>query len=112
MGFPFRGTDTEDYSTFAKFALLLHTNTIGPIMSAQKLLDLSPGSPPSKVIFISSDSGSTMAFRAHEDGFAAYSASKAALNQMLRHMAAETTRRGDNYQEVCILALHPGEVQT
>lgn len=44
-----------------------------------------------------------------EDGFAAYAASKAALNQMLRHMAAELKRKRS---ETTIVALHPGEVKT
>lgn len=68
--------------------------------------------PPSKIIFISSDSGSATLFRDHEDGFGAYGASKAALNQMLRHMAAELKRRGGVWEECCVLAMHPGEVAT
>ena len=67
---------------------------------------------PSKIIFISSDSGSTQLFRDYEDGFGAYGASKAALNQMLRHMAAELKRKGGIHEDVCVLAMHPGEVQT
>lgn len=59
--------------------------------------------------FISSDSGSAQDFRDFEDGFAAYAASKAALNHMLRHMAAELKRKGNN---TTIVALHPGEVKT
>lgn len=59
--------------------------------------------------FISSDSGSAQAFREMEDGFAAYAASKAALNQMLRHMAAELKRKES---ETIVIALHPGEVAT
>lgn len=51
-------------------------------------------------------------FREHEDGFGAYAASKAALNQMLRHMAAELKRKGGLWGEVCVLAMHPGEVLT
>ena len=51
-------------------------------------------------------------FREHEDGFGAYGASKAALNQMLRHLAAELKRKGGKWEEVCVLAVHPGEVQT
>lgn len=97
---------------FSDFALHLHTNTIGPIIIAQKLLQISGVTPPSKVVFISSDSGSTSMFRDHEDGFGAYSASKAALNQMLRHMAAELKRKDGTYKDVCVLAMHPGEVQT
>lgn len=44
-----------------------------------------------------------------EDGFAAYAASKAALNMAIRHMAAELKRKDD---DTIILAMHPGEVQT
>lgn len=88
-----------------------------------------------QVVFISSDSGSMADFREYEDGFAAYGASKAALNMMLRHMAVELKRRGQSkldemamdwqskigtgkkdakvwQHEVCILAMHPGEVST
>jgi hypothetical protein len=42
------------------------------------------GTAISTLVFISSDSGSTGRFNAHEDGFGAYAASKAALNQGLR----------------------------
>ncbi|TKA77869.1 hypothetical protein B0A49_01847 [Cryomyces minteri] len=58
---------------------------------------------------MSSDSGSAQNFREMEDGFAAYAASKAALNQSLRHMAAELRRKDD---KTTILAMHPGEVAT
>ncbi|KAJ6103194.1 hypothetical protein N7486_005621 [Penicillium sp. IBT 16267x] len=108
LQYPNRATEIS----FSDFALHLHTNTIGPIICAQKLVNLSPESPPSKVVFISSDSGSTTIFRDDEDGFGAYGASKAALNQMLRHMAAELMRRGGKWSNTCILAMHPGEVQT
>jgi len=108
LKYPNRATEIS----FKDFALHLHTNTIGPIVAAQKLLQISGDHPPSKVIFISSDSGSTSLFREYEDGFGAYAASKAALNQMLRHMAAELKRKGGKYADVCVLAMHPGEVQT
>lgn len=83
-----------------------------------------------QVIFMSSDSGSMSDFREYEDGFAAYGASKVALNMMIRHMASELRRVGArkraemrNWQstekddavwqdEVCVLAMHPGEVAT
>lgn len=100
------------YRSFGDFALHLHTNTIGPIIIAQKLLQISAEAPPSRLVFISSDSGSTAMFREHEDGFGAYGASKAALNQMLRHLAAELKRKGGLWEDVCVLAMHPGEVQT
>ncbi|KAG5746432.1 hypothetical protein H9Q70_010879 [Fusarium xylarioides] len=98
--------------SYDNFKFHMETNVIGPIICAQKLVNLNPDSPPSKLIFISSDSGSTTNFLAHEDGFAAYAASKAALNQMLRHMAQELKRRGGKWAEICVLALHPGEVHT
>lgn len=90
----------------------LHTNTIGPIICARKLLKLNVQSPPPKIVFISSDSGSTTRFLDFEDGFGAYAASKSALNQMLRHMAAEVKRSKQKERETVILALHPGEVDT
>ncbi|KAG8673761.1 hypothetical protein FPOAC2_07232 [Fusarium poae] len=108
LKYPSRATEL----TFQDFSYHLTTNTIGPIICAQKLINLDPNSPPSKVIFISSDSGSTTNFLGHEDGFAAYGASKAALNQSLRHMALELKRRGGKWSETCVLALHPGEVKT
>jgi NAD(P)-dependent dehydrogenase (short-subunit alcohol dehydrogenase family) len=105
--------DSQTYfSTFESFANHLHTNTIGPIIIAQKLLNITSNRPPSKIVFMSSDSGSATKFLEHEDGFAAYGASKAALNQMLRHMATELKRKGGLWNEVCVLAIHPGEVQT
>lgn len=108
LKYPNRATDIS----FSDFALHLHTNTIGPIIVAQKLINLSLDAPPPKVIFISSDSGSTTNFLEFEDGFGAYSASKCALNQMLRHMAAELKRSTQKKRETVILAIHPGEVET
>lgn len=58
---------------------------------------------------MSSDSGSQGNFREMEDGFAAYAASKAALNMAIRHLAAELKRKDD---DTIILAMHPGEVAT
>ena len=68
--------------SYSKFAHHLHTNTIGPIITAQRLL--ATGLPIGAVVFMSCDSGSATKFREFEDGFGAYAASKAALNQMLR----------------------------
>ncbi|KAF4334059.1 protoporphyrinogen oxidase [Fusarium beomiforme] len=108
LKYPNRATELS----YDNFKFHMETNVIGPIICAQKLINLDPDSPPSKLVFISSDSGSTANFLAHEDGFAAYAASKAALNQMLRHMAQELKRRGGKWAEICVLALHPGEVHT
>lgn len=103
LKYPNRATELS----YDDFALHLHTNTVGPIIYAQRLLaaNLSIGT----IVFISSDSGSATEFRDVEDGFAAYAASKAALNHMARHMAAELRRKGTS---TTILLLHPGEVET
>ncbi|KAI6870089.1 NAD(P)-binding protein [Hortaea werneckii] len=93
--------------SYEDFAFHLHSNTIGPIICAQKLL--SSGIGIGAITFISSDSGSAQQFRKFEDGFAAYAASKAALNQMARHLAAELERKGT---KTTVLLLHPGEVMT
>ncbi|KAI0198038.1 NAD(P)-binding protein [Astrocystis sublimbata] len=109
LKYPNRATEIS----FSDFALHLHTNTIGPIICAQKLLNVSPDHPPPKIVFISSDSGSATCFLDYEDGFGAYAASKSALNQMLRHMAAELRRSPDKKKrEIVVLSLHPGEVET
>jgi NAD(P)-dependent dehydrogenase (short-subunit alcohol dehydrogenase family) len=93
--------------SFGTFAEHLQTNCIGPIVTAQRLLASRRGI--GSVVFMSSDSGSAGRFLDYEDGFAAYAASKAALNQALRHMAAELRRER---RETVVLALHPGEVST
>lgn len=80
-------------SSFDEFAFHLHTNAIGPIITAQKLLQTNI--PIGLICFMSSDSGSQGNFREMEDGFAAYAASKAALNMAVRHMAAELKRKDD-----------------
>ncbi|OCL09733.1 NAD(P)-binding protein [Glonium stellatum] len=103
LRYPNRATELS----FDEFAFHLHTNTIGPIITAQKLLQTNI--PIGTIVFMSSDSGSAGNFREVEDGFAAYAASKAALNQALRHMAAELKRKDD---DTIILAMHPGEVAT
>ncbi|KAF2804015.1 NAD(P)-binding protein [Mytilinidion resinicola] len=103
LRYPNRATEFS----FEEFAFHLHTNTIGPIITAQKLLQTNI--PIGTIVFMSSDSGSAINFREIEDGFAAYAASKAALNMALRHMAAELKRKDD---DTILLAMHPGEVAT
>ncbi|KAJ4369170.1 hypothetical protein N0V83_006254 [Neocucurbitaria cava] len=103
LRYPNRATELS----FDEFAFHLHTNTIGPIVTAQKLLKTNI--PIGTIVFMSSDSGSQGLFREMEDGFAAYAASKAALNMAVRHMAAELKRKDD---DTIILCMHPGEVAT
>lgn len=93
--------------SFDTFAFHLNTNTVGPIICAQRLLQ--SNIPIGSIVFMSSDSGSVTCFREMEDGFAAYAASKSALNQAARHMDAELKRQG---RKTTILLLHPGEVKT
>jgi len=103
LRYPNRSTECS----FEEFAFHLHTNTIGPIITAQKLLQTNI--PIGTIVLMSSDSGSAINFREIEDGFAAYAASKAALNMAVRHMAAELKRKDD---DTIIIAMHPGEVAT
>ncbi|KIW06261.1 uncharacterized protein PV09_02733 [Verruconis gallopava] len=103
LKYPNRATEIS----YEDLVFHLNTNTVGPIITARKLLQ--SGVSIGTIAFMSSDSGSSTEFRDFEDGFAAYGASKAALNHMLRHMAAELKRKG---AETVILALHPGEVAT
>ncbi|CAK3897531.1 NAD(P)-binding [Lecanosticta acicola] len=103
LKYPNRATEIS----YDDFTFHLQTNTIGPIICAQRLLKSNISIDT--ITFISSDSGSAQKFREMEDGFAAYAASKAALNQMLRHMAAELKRKGSR---TTVIALHPGEVKT
>ena len=53
--------------TFDHFAQHLHTNTVGPIIVAQKLLQLTDVAIGT-IAFMSSDSGSTQRFLSFEDG--------------------------------------------
>lgn len=68
--------------TFASFTHHLITNAVGPLLCSSALLK--GGIPISTLAFLSSDSGSAEKFRAFEDGFAGYAASKAALNMGIR----------------------------
>lgn len=54
-------------SSFSDFDNHLKTNTIGPILVAQKLL-MRSGIPIGTIVFMSSDSGSAGKFLAFEDG--------------------------------------------
>ncbi|KAL9087913.1 MAG: hypothetical protein Q9165_006475 [Trypethelium subeluteriae] len=62
LRYPNRATELS----FEEFAFHLHTNTIGPIITAQKLLKTTI--PIGTIVFMSSDSGSAQLFREMEDG--------------------------------------------
>lgn len=55
------------FRSFEDFNDHMKTNTIGPIIVAQKLIKT--GLPIGTMVFMSSDSGSTSEFRAFEDGY-------------------------------------------
>lgn len=103
LKFPARATEVS----FSDFDYHLRTNAIGPIITAQKLIkaNLTIGT----IAFLSSDLGSATAADNLVDGFGAYAASKMALNQMLRHMAAELKRKD---APITVLALYPGEFRS
>lgn len=54
-------------SSFEDFSKHLRTNAVGPIITAQKLLQTRI--PIRSITFMSSDSGSATDFRAFEDGY-------------------------------------------
>ncbi|KAH6673847.1 short-chain dehydrogenase [Halenospora varia] len=108
--------------SFSSFTHHLQTNTIGPLLTGSLLTSI-PTLQIHTLVFISSDSGSTSNFLSHEDGLGAYSATKAALNQGLRHLSHELHRKSTSTSETggigkgkrrapVVLALHPGEVTT
>jgi hypothetical protein len=76
-------------------------------MVAQQLLKLSPQLPIHTLVFMSSDSGSAANFRAFEDGFAAYAATKAALNQGLRVRASPFSSYTINSLPIPSISLFP-----
>ena len=55
-------------SSFDNFSDHLRTNAVGPIITAQRLLQT--GIPIGSIAFMSSDSGSATDFRGFEDGCA------------------------------------------
>lgn len=62
LRYPNRATEIS----FDEFAFHLHTNAIGPIICAQRLLQTMI--PIGTIAFMSSDSGSAQNFREMEDG--------------------------------------------
>ena len=58
----------EEYPrSYELFDQHMRTNCVGPIMTAQKLLQI--GMPIGVIMFMSSDSGSATTFRGFEDGY-------------------------------------------
>jgi NAD(P)-dependent dehydrogenase (short-subunit alcohol dehydrogenase family) len=90
---------------FEDALLVLRANAVGPVMVTQQYLDLLEAGRDARVVAISSEYGSVSE---NTDGFPYYyAASKAALNMLMRSVAAEARRRG-----VTTVLLDPGWVRT
>jgi NAD(P)-dependent dehydrogenase (short-subunit alcohol dehydrogenase family) len=84
---------------------VLRINAVGPILVTQALAPLLAAAGAAKVVNLSSGLGSIE--RATSRGNVAYGMSKAALNMLTRHLAAELRRQG-----TIVVAMSPGWVST
>lgn len=91
--------------TFEEALMVLRINAVGPLLVAQQYLDLLRGGTAAKLVSLSSGYGSVSA---NTGGFPYYySASKAALNMVMRSLAVEARRWG-----ITTVLLDPGWVRT
>lgn len=87
---------------------LVHTfrvNAVGPILVAQRCLDLLRAGDRPTIVNISSEAGSISRMQRHR-GYAYYG-SKAALNMFTRALAFDSKMEG-----ILVVALHPGWMRT
>jgi NAD(P)-dependent dehydrogenase (short-subunit alcohol dehydrogenase family) len=84
---------------------VLRINAVGPILVTQALAPLLAAAGAAKVVNLSSGLGSIE--RATSRGNVAYGMSKAALNMLTRHLAAELRRQG-----TIVVSMSPGWVST
>ena len=80
-------------------------NTVGPLVVTRTFVEFLRAAETPKLVMISSQLGSLT--RAHSGRSYAYCASKAALNMVMRLMAAELTEYG-----ITTITMHPGWVKT
>ncbi|TQS36558.1 hypothetical protein Golomagni_02986 [Golovinomyces magnicellulatus] len=114
--------------TFSAFNHFLHRIVIGPLTVAQQILRLSSlplhdtlvslegfvsSIKTRTLVFISSDFWVTVKSQEIGDVNGAFAASVAALNQGLRHLAAELQRKAsaEGTKSPAILAIHPGNLK-
>ena len=93
----------EPAAMAAQFAL----NATGPILVVKHGLRLLPRDRPTHLVALSARVGSIGDNRS--GGWYGYRAAKAALNQLMRSAAIEVAR---THPRACLLALHPGTVDT
>lgn len=82
-----------------------HVNSVGPMMVAQRFLDLLRAGERSKIVNISSQMGSLI--QKKSGGSYSYCTSKAALNMLTRALAFDLRSEG-----IIVVAMHPGWVRT
>ena len=88
------------------FNKIFQVNTIAPLMIVEKYLPLLKGDKNSKIINISSSSGSITRRTSKRGGYS-YSASKAALNMITKTLSVDLKE-----QNIIVISLHPGWVKT
>lgn len=84
---------------------VLHTNSVGPMIVAQQLLDLLKKGNNPKIVNVTSQLGSIT--RKTSGGRYSYDGSKAALNMFTRTLAFEIINDG-----IIAIVIHPGWVRT
>ncbi|MDH5507104.1 MAG: SDR family oxidoreductase [Anaerolineae bacterium] len=97
--------ETPDNITEHTLLKALHTNAVGPLMVAQRLLDLLKAGEQPKIVNITSQIGSLA--RKSSGGYYSYASSKAALNMLTRALSFDVRREG-----IIAVMVHPGWVQT
>ena len=100
-------TPDLDSCTLAKLQEVFTTNTFAPVLITKALLPNISAGEGKRVINITSVLGS---MGLHHTGFSyGYCASKAALNMLTQKLATELAKV---HPTSCVIALHPGWVQT
>ena len=102
---PPRDQQTLETVTPETMQSVFEVNTIGPLVVTRTFIDLLRAAENPKLIMMSSQMGSLE--RTHSGRSYAYCASKAALNMVMRLIAAELSQSG-----ITTITLHPGWVQT
>jgi len=103
--FPEEGNETLEEMDLRWFREAFETNVLGTVRVTRAFAPLLEKGENPRIVNISSLAGSIA--QKEDNGYYAYSASKAALNMVTRAIAAEYKPRG-----ICVVALSPGWVKT